>query len=83
MFVKSKMSYCVEFIMDCLIDCFCCLSCSKEFDFIEPDYQQYESLPAFDLDYLPMIGNPLYIPSDSGYGSAATGHQFRYVNMAP
>ena len=77
---KSKMSYCVECIIDCLIDCFCCLSCSKELDFIEPEYPQYESLPAFDLDYLPMIGNPLYM--SSGYGSAA-GHQFNYVIMAP
>ena len=74
------MSYCIEFITDCLIDCFCCLSCRKEYEFIEPKYQEYQCLPVLNPDYLPMIGNPLYISSESGYGS---DHQFRYVNMAP
>ena len=73
---KSKMSVCIECLIDCLIDCFCCLCCSKELDFIEPNYIEYESLPEFDPDYIPMIGNPLYMPSGSG-------HQFKYTNMAP
>ena len=76
---KSKMSICIEFFVDCLIET-CCyyLCCSKELDFIEPEYNiDYESLPEFDVDYIPMVGNPLY------KDMSGSGHQFKYTNMAP
>ena len=66
---SSKMS---RFI-DCLIDCFCCLYCSK-FDFIEPETVELGEIEDVerDPDYI-----PLYI-----YMSGTELHH-KYANMAP
>ena len=64
--------------IDCLIDCFCCLYCSK-WDFIEPRSIEWETLcdeyPDYIPMYLEMTENPLYLDM-----SRRTP---KYVNMAP